>query len=215
LLPVRVELDRRRVDGRASFLQHAGEGLFQRLLNAKRITLGEVIVPPGAYREAAKAYYLLGDTYKAHSGIARTDDIKKAGLSMAAIMTVAPFQVPVGTSVTNRYVPHMNELYAEAVACSITNNDAFFARHFESKLHFYNSLRLLATFDGLKEFLADLEEGTTKDAYDVAFSRYDHARVSQAIQTGEVIMNFKVFAQPPSVHPAPVQPDPDIPTATK
>jgi hypothetical protein len=191
-----VELNRHRIDGRASLFRHAGEGLFKRLIQQKKIKLGEVIVPEGAYREVAKAYYLLSDPYKAQSGISWTDDIKKTGLSLAAVMIVAPFQVPNSTAVVNRYIPRINELYAEAVACSITGNAEFISRNFESKLHFYNALRLLACFDGLGEYLEDLRNLHTKDVYDVTFSRQDQSKVSQAIQTGEMIMNFKVFARP-------------------
>ena len=135
---------------------------------------------------------MLSDTYKWHSGIKWTDDIKKAGLSMAAVMLVSPIQANSEQPVTNRYVPRINELTAEAAACSILKRPTFVDRAFESKLHFYNSLRLLTQFDCLKEFVGDLEAGRTADEYEIGFSHSDHYKISDAIQKAEMISNFRV-----------------------
>lgn len=194
---IRVELDRHRVDGRATFFRHVGQGLFERLSQAHKINDRQVVLPETAFRETAKAYYLLSDTYKVLAGIEWTDDIKKAALSMAAVIVVSPFQVPEGASISNRYVPHINGLLAEAVACSILGNDEFVDRHFESKLHFYSSLRLLGKFDGLSTFAADLRHQTVQDIYEIELSVQDRYKISQAIQTSEMIYRFRVFARLP------------------
>jgi hypothetical protein len=193
---IRVELDRHRVDGRSTFFRHVGEGLLRRLQAQQKINEHDVVVPDNAYQEATKAYYLLSDTYKALAGIEWTDDVKKAGISMAAVMVVSPYQAPDTLRVSNRYVPHINGLFAEASACTITENEEFFSRHFESKLHFYTSLLLLARFDCLSTFVDDLKSGSVRNFYEIEFSVLDHARISDAIQTAEMISNFKVTARP-------------------
>ena len=192
---VRVELDSHRIYGRANFFRHVGEGIFQRLVHIHKIKRSEVVVPENAYRAVAKAYYLLSDPYKSLAGIKWTDDIKKVTLSMAATMMVSPFQIPDGIPVLNRYIPHINGLLAEAAAVSIHGSLEFANRQFESKLHFYNALRLFGQFDGLKEFMTDLANARDRDVYDVELSVSDRYKISQAIQTSEMIRNSKVVGR--------------------